>query len=223
MAGALVLAACGEEAPEESCGHVKTCPSGRGPKMVLVQAECGSYCIDITEVTQAQYGEFVAEASETNGQPQECGGNVDFSPICTDGSDAPGGPSLPAVCVDWCDAAAFCTWAGKQLCPGGTDALSSWEAACTASGSPPEAAHCNLQSGVLASVGEYTECRSKRPPFDEILDLLGNAEEWTADCSDGTCFALGGAAWSNNAFCTGGTGYSRLRADAFLGFRCCAQ
>ncbi|MBK7585812.1 MAG: SUMF1/EgtB/PvdO family nonheme iron enzyme [Myxococcales bacterium] len=172
-------------------------------------------------MTQSQYNDFVASSPDIGEQPTGCEVNANFSPACDDGSDVPGGPTLPAVCVDWCDAAAYCKWAGKRLCPAATEGLSMWETACTAKGSPPDAAQCNLQSGILASVGQYA-CHSNRAPFDQVFDLLGNAEEWTEECSGETCFALGGAAWSNNSFCTGGTGYTRKRADTFLGFRCCA-
>ena len=44
------------------------CPGTSGPVMVDV----GGYCIDSTEVTRAQYDQFLQSSPSTGGQPAEC-------------------------------------------------------------------------------------------------------------------------------------------------------
>jgi hypothetical protein len=80
----------------------------------------GAFCIDSTEVTNAQYKPFVDDPSvNLLQQPDECKGvNDSFIPSTSDG----GGLNVttradhPVVNVDWCDASAYCRWAGKRLC-----------------------------------------------------------------------------------------------------------
>lgn len=101
-----------------------TCPKGRGPEMVPIpMPNGGAICIDQSEVTRAQYSDFLADiASGTKvedeaicehlidghepdsfcmNEPSVCKGNCD---------------NHPQVCINWCNAWAFCKWAGKRLC-----------------------------------------------------------------------------------------------------------
>lgn len=189
--------------------------------MVRVELSCGSYCIDSTEVTQAQYEQFLVDAPSVSDQPKTCAKNTEFARVCTGSGAGESGPELPAVCVDWCDAAAYCRWAGKRLCA--PDWLFGF--ACEVEASPPSADECNLTSGALAPVASYKDCHADRAPFDGVSDLMGNAQEWTDYCTGGqddACMSVGGAAWSNYALCGEGNGYARMHSDGFLGFRCCA-
>jgi formylglycine-generating enzyme required for sulfatase activity len=101
----------------------------------------GAFCIDATEVSLEQYLEFVTAATQTPPeQPSACSWNTAFEP------DPPnaGATELPVRGVDWCDARAYCQWAGKRLCgaiAGGpspydepSGALNAWYAACSAGG-----------------------------------------------------------------------------------------
>jgi formylglycine-generating enzyme len=113
----------------------RACPSGTtGAPLVRVPAPDGSYyCMDQREVTRSEYAAFLeAKGNDTSGQPKECDWNDRFSPILYDPEEVdyglPGGycqksawdlegyPDLPVRCVDFCDAFAYCAWAGKRLC-----------------------------------------------------------------------------------------------------------
>jgi sulfatase modifying factor 1 len=132
-------------------GAEPTCPAGRGPAMVVVDGSWGPYCVDRTEVSNAQYAEFLASNPETTVSDVRCGWKLDYIPRNNLGSclpqhsDAAAFPGHPIACVDWCDARKFCNWAGKRLCgsatgsaipyPNLTDlANDEWYFACTAGG-----------------------------------------------------------------------------------------
>lgn len=109
---------------------VKDCNGLPGPAMVALQAPNGTkYCIDSTEVTQAQYAEFLGKVTAKPSTEHEgCEYNETYAPkalpidpiepkICESDSWTPDKtPNRPVVCIDWCDAYAYCAWAGKRLC-----------------------------------------------------------------------------------------------------------
>jgi hypothetical protein len=131
-----------------------TCDAGecsvRGPTLVPVAG--GMFFIDATEVTVGQYAEFLtAKNGDTSGQPADvCGWNDSYQPAALQNPS-----DWPASDVDWCDARAYCEWAGKHLCRdiGNTGPLayddlfvssaSQWFLAC---GGPNGAAHVNANS-----------------------------------------------------------------------------
>ena len=85
----------------------------RGPRMVAVP----SGCIDSTEVTVAQYQAFlVAQNGSTSGQGPECTWNVVYAAALMCAQDPVSHANYPINGVDWCDATAYCRWAGKRLC-----------------------------------------------------------------------------------------------------------
>ncbi len=126
--------------------------------MVRVPAPGGStYCIDTTEVTMAHYAAFLAEKkNDLSGQREICKDNTSFEPPgesdtaiirCADDYFWPDTrPDWPMGCVDFCDADAYCKWAGKRLCGrigGGASMtaeesidpkVSEWVHACTQGG-----------------------------------------------------------------------------------------
>lgn len=183
------------------------CPGTAGPVMVNL----GDFCIDATEVTRAQYAEFLAAdvnpQSET-GLPAECAWNITYEPAGaqTDGDD------FPVVNVDWCDAYAYCEWAGKRLCGriGGKESPfsefanptgSQWYAACSIRGTmvypygpyDPKVCVGSAYDGVsgvqmtdqMLQVKMAAECHGAVAPYDEIYDMSGNVSEWEDSC-DGT-------------------------------------
>ncbi len=122
------------------------CPACSGPPMISDTSPEGKFRIDATEVTNAQYQAFLAAGVDPASQPAECSWNSELAPNTTTPSsecttalfDPVNRADYPVVCVDWCDAQAYCKWAGKRLCqhPGGPtlggDVSFEWIYACTA-------------------------------------------------------------------------------------------
>ena len=97
------------------------CPA----RMVTVpKATGGAYCIDETEVTKGDYDKFLRANVDVTKQDGACKfvapstGNSTFVPAGAWPPPQPlsGSYGLPVTNVDWCDAAAYCKWAGKVLC-----------------------------------------------------------------------------------------------------------
>jgi formylglycine-generating enzyme len=172
-----------------------------------------SFCIDRTEVTQARYVAFLsavgADPAQTE-QPGECAFNQELTHT-PDGScpDFTTASDLPVWCVDWCDAYAFCAWAGKRLCGalgGGTLALDApvtsdeWHFACSGGfmttypyGNDPMVGACNIpnentpedpsDNNTKAPVGSYPACEGG---LAGLFDMQGNVSEWIDRCDPGT-------------------------------------
>lgn len=139
---------------------VAQCPGGLpGPKLVKVPDSAGSfYCMDEREVVNAEYKEFLsAVAGKPATQPVHCSWNTSFVPeLLKPGDDNPGvgkcpmeswrldsEPTFAVNCVDFCDAFAFCQWAGKRLCgmrgaPGDAVNIQATEAAAQKAGTSVE-------------------------------------------------------------------------------------
>ena len=92
-------------------GSTLPCPGNHGPTMVRVGTAANNFCIDSTEVTVGQYRAFTdAKGTDVSGQPPQCAWNATYA-AASGGTD-----EIPIAGVDWCDAHAFCAWAGKRLC-----------------------------------------------------------------------------------------------------------
>jgi formylglycine-generating enzyme required for sulfatase activity len=193
-----------DAAPGDALQKDAPCPGKAGPTMV----HAGSYCIDSTEVTGADYMAFLQADAGTRLEPSQCAwkkGRYDNGGSWT----LVNGLQGPAGNVDWCDAYVYCKWAGKRLCGdigGGSvpyDAYADrahdqWFAAC----SGPDAAvypygntfdqdTCNgllADGGYPGGASTYTvepvmsrvACQGGYPG---IFDMSGNAAEWE-DCCD---------------------------------------
>jgi hypothetical protein len=236
-------------------GGSAPCPTNlSGPTMVHVPAGAKGYCIDGTEVTNKQYQTFLASKPDTAKQIAACSWNSAFAPkasgACSPSPyDPAGSPDSPISCVNWCDAVAYCAWAGKRLCGyigGGTNnpdhsgdaAASQWYAACSEQaqrafpyGTTYQGSYCNgldfPTSVTTIPVGTDAKCVGG---YDGIYDLSGNVAEWEDSCTgsgqSAQCLYRGGGYLDHDS------GNSNLRCDSApfgqvsatapsRGFRCC--
>jgi formylglycine-generating enzyme required for sulfatase activity len=203
----------------------------RGPTMVKVD----KFYIDSTEVTVADYDAFVtAKNGDTSGQPSACSWNTKYEPAMPPGPD-----DYPVSYVNWCDATAYCSWAGKHLCRGIGDislskaslfdaTKSQWFLACGGGGfHPNDNPVCNSSQGFndTAPVGTFPGCEGYYPG---IFDMTGNVAEWVDVCDADTgasdnCYPLGGSTIDETSYCD--EEYDSIpRSDAgfTIGFRCCS-
>ena len=229
-------------------GAMGACVGTKGPTMVKVPQ---GFCIDSTEVTNAQYAAFLTAGVSTAGQDSRCGWNTTYTP--SSGWPVTGKDGYPVVHVDWCDAYAYCKWAGKRLCGkigGGSNSYeahqyateSQWYAACSAGGtqaypygSTYDGKKCvgfdydgkpgHQSSDVVRPAGTAT-CEGS---YAGIYDLSGNIREWEDSCTSSTgkldsCRLRGGGFGdpATNLACGPGSTSSRGDHDGFIGFRCCS-
>ena len=209
-----------------ACAGVCGTPGcGACPEVPVIDA--GGFGIDALEATRGDYQRFLADAVDPTMQSPQCQWNDSFQPIpdppegCPDPYDF-SEPGYPISCVDWCDAAAFCAWAGKRMCGrkgGGTVGLpdindataSEWYAACSADGTLAfpygntfETMTCNTSGNAsdVVGAGWFIDCEGG---FPGIFDMVGNAEEWEDACEIGAdpatdnCLLRGGAFWADDS------------------------
>jgi formylglycine-generating enzyme required for sulfatase activity len=203
----------------------------------------GTLCIDATEVTNDQYAAFLA----ANPQPssRSCRNHGSFQPsqgwpyASSDGH-------LPVVWVDWCDADAFCSWAGKSLCGAGSNngldpnadpTLGEWYAACSGPssnaypyGASYVAGTCNdtAPSGRPSAVESHAACVGG---VSGLFDMSGNVAEWEDACTGwsdtDSCSVRGGGfdstSSSNGLACAGRSLVTRSNGAGNVGIRCCSS
>ncbi len=148
---------------------------GGDTKLPVRRVAVAPFYIGETEVTNAQYGEFVEETKRK--APTEW----------KDGKFPSGGASEPVVGVTWADANDYCEWLSKKI--GATVRLPSeaeWELAARGSGGfvypwgnewNDEAAESLESKGKIRPVKSFPKGRTA----SGIYDLVGNVYEWTSD------------------------------------------
>lgn len=185
----------------------------------------GAYQIGRFEVTNAQYQRFVDETGHAS------------PPGWHNGRFPPGQALHPVVGVTWEDAQAYCTWLSQDLgqeirLP--TEAEWEWAARGEQGLLYPWGDEDNASCRNAAQVAEGTLPVGSYPcgasPFG-VLDMAGNAREWTADIyapyqdphnppATGTRRAIRGGSWRSYSYTT--TAREHLEATWFdddLGFR----
>ena len=225
------------------------CPTGLpGPALVPLIANGGiPYCIDATEVTNDVYARFIATNPTPTPDQGACSQTTSFLPEFgwpAAAADA----NRPVVNVDWCDARAFCGWAGKELCgaPGGVSGgahddenpdTSLWYSACSNIGadlfpygdaySPKQCNGADNNAAQTLDVDLPATCINIDDA--QIIDMSGNAWEWEDACEDnsptGRCRLRGGSFRSNadSLSCVAANLASRDSKFDDFGFRCCAE
>ena len=214
-----------------------TCP----PDMVEVGSGQARFCIDAFEVTNAKYRAFTQQHTPADlPQSGACQPNASFLPPGNCAStlmDSASG-ELPVVCVDWCDASAYCSSVGKRLCGriggGGNprgDQADEWFVAC----SGPDG---RLQSGTTCNDssfdgGAMMPLAAAQIPNCEggvrgLFNMSGNIAEWENSCSStdtrASCNVRGGSFLdaASALQCASAVGSHRLSESATIGIRCCA-
>jgi formylglycine-generating enzyme len=184
---------------------------GAPTALIPIISGAGGYAIAATEVTRAQYGAFLA-AAPSIAQPTECAWNTSFTPPGWTAPTSDTDCALPVVNVDWCDAWAYCKWAGRRLCagiggvaiaPDGVDvkdpAKDEWHRVCTANGTTDYAYGPDHTPGVCVDddydgnpsftsadvarpVASATGCKGPVAPYASVFDMTGNVREWEGAC-----------------------------------------
>ena len=253
-AGASGGGAGGSSTGGGGAGGVAGCTGLEGPPMIEIPAPSGgTYCIDSTEVTNAQYATFLKNPPSGNVNAQ-CAFNTVFAPESNMTScpeplpyDPSGAPNYPVTCIDWCDAAAYCAWAGKRLCGsfagGGVDktqanapGVDQWYSACSKAGGqsyPYAGAYASQKCNGLEfqgankayPVGQFDKCVGG---YAGIVDMSGNVSEWEDQCTGTTgatdeCGQRGGNWLSlmDEMTCAASAYAIRAAHDNSIGFRCC--
>lgn len=215
------------------------CPT-TGGAMVEVAFDAGAFCIDRTEVTNAAYDLFlkatdggVVDGSFSDGGELQCAAYA-FSFQRKTGATP--GADNPADAVTWCDAFAFCRWAGKRLCgrlaPDRDATTGEWYMACSAGGARvypygnvADTTACTVSpSAGTKPVGSSPGCEGGVPT---LVDMSGNAGEWIDSCEGIYCAFAGGyfASTVDNARCASNAenNVAGSPPGTGIGFRCCAD
>ncbi|HEY4185576.1 MAG TPA: SUMF1/EgtB/PvdO family nonheme iron enzyme [Polyangia bacterium] len=189
-----------------------SCPTDlKGPALVRVPWNDGvAFCVDSTEVTNAQYQDFLtAAAAAPPTQSARCAWNSSFAPQTTAPGcttfDPTGHGSYPVGCVDWCDADAYCRSVGKYLCRAGSlDGSnpgpvtnptspdgSQWIIACTNDGKLTYPYGTEGMQGLCVDKKFVSTIAGVQPVMSApqcvggvagVYDMSGNVSEWQDNC-----------------------------------------
>ena len=200
-----------------------SCPTTlAGPALVRVAwSEGVAFCIDSTEVTNAQYQAFLTGAAANPPvQADQCQWNTSLAPETTTPGcpafDPVGRANFPVVCVNWCDADAYCRSVGKYLCRAGSldgdnagpvknplaAGGSQWIIACSNDGAQSYPYTGAGMPGVCVDKKYVSATPGVQPVMSAAMcqggvaglyDMSGNASEWQDNCVAATTTPATGA------------------------------
>jgi sulfatase modifying factor 1 len=213
--------ACGEEdCGPEACDHgtcgALACWNGSLCVAQRVRVPPG-YWVDATEVTRSQYTAWLDTNPPTTVQDSYCTWNTTFAPAsglaCANQSSVCQGVGCdnhPQVCVDWCDAYAYCRAVNKRLCGRigaaanafgdyASASSSQWFSACASGGMHgypygdiyedqtcngyDSSTGCHMGACTTVAVGSLSGCTASATEYSGVFDLSGNVREWEDSCN----------------------------------------
>jgi formylglycine-generating enzyme required for sulfatase activity len=155
---------------------------------------------------------------------------VEVRAFCVDEFEYPNRRgTVPKVKVSWLAAKRTCEKEHKRLC-----SETEWEKACKGPsqlrfpyGNKFDASACGTEDAAghdraLATAGRYSRCRSGYG----VVDLSGNAAEWTATAYPGGGKVVKGGAFNKQDYAARCSARKDTRASnhsSEVGFRCCAD
>jgi formylglycine-generating enzyme required for sulfatase activity len=214
-----------------------TCSGWAGPESVNIE---NIFCIDSTQVTNVQYAQFVhAVTPQMTQQAPGCEWNDTFNPAT--GLPLPGTmDDYPVGSVDFCDAWAYCAWAGKRMCAEftrqsmGLDDPTTGEVyhACAggsrllpyAYGNVYDPNACPTPAGAAVPVKSRPGCASIVYP--NLYDLCDDIGFWENMCSGLACRdtnPIGGIPAAQSHRCDDSNSDSQMFQYPAIGIRCCSD
>ncbi len=237
---AVSVAETGSDASVENEAAPAPCPADM---VMFTSVADRRFCVDRFEASQAEYKSFLAANVAPSSQPTQCSWNVDFvptsSPECNVEPTSRG--AYPIVCIDWCDARAYCEWRGKRLCGSLADggatppgAPGEYAAACSKNGTLKfgygndfDASICNgeeKRDSSVAMVDADLDCVGGAAG---LVNMMGNVKEWVNECDEvasaisDDCFANGGSYKNVNLECERSDNQDMGWKLPDIGLRCC--
>lgn len=221
----------------EAAGHLPAVTIEPGAE----HSAMGAFAIDVYEVTNAQYRQFIEAKGYTT---REYWSEAGWAWLQNEERQQPNywenerlnAPEQPVVGVTWYEADAYCRWAGKTL-----PAEPQWELACRGpdgrpfpwgDGPPPDAAsdQPEQQAEQQAQTSDFEAPRpvgstpARQSPYG-VHDMAGNVLEWTGTVRDGQQRVLCGGSGFELAHIGCGVRFTLLPGIAanFIGFRCVSE